>query len=229
MLYTKAMMYSIYLVEDEEKIRGELSALLQKYGYRCVCETAFENIAQAALLSSCDMVLLDINLPRYDGFYVCREIRKQSDLPIIMVTSRDSDVDELMSINLGADDYVTKPYNPQILLARIEALLKRAHAHENASAALSHKGLLLDVAAGIVSYNENSVELTKNEIKILHMLVQNAGNIVSRNELIDSLWQTDEFIDDNTLTVNINRLRAKLTAIGAEGFISTRRGQGYCV
>lgn len=221
-------MYSIYLIEDDENIRFELSSLLERYGYACTCETGFEDIAQNAASSGCDLILLDINLPRYDGFYVCREIRKDSAIPIIMVTSRDSDADELMSINLGADDYITKPYNPQILLARIESLLKRTYSG-HAGISLSHNGLSLDIAAGTATYGDDTEELTKNEIKILHMLIQHAGSIVSRNDLIDALWQTDEFIDDNTLTVNINRLRAKLAGLGAGDYIKTRRGQGYSV
>ncbi|HBU12440.1 MAG TPA: DNA-binding response regulator [Clostridiales bacterium] len=221
-------MYHIYLIEDDENIRFELSGLLCRYGYTCTAETEFETIAQNAAASGCDLILLDINLPRYDGFYVCREIRKASAVPIIMVTSRDNDADELMSINLGADDYITKPYNPQILLARIESLLKRANSG-NTGLSFTHNGLSLDMAAGTASFCGSTEELTKNEIRILHMLMQNAGVIVSRNDLIDALWQTDEFIDDNTLTVNINRLRAKLAGLGAEGYIKTRRGQGYSV
>ncbi|MGI6154104.1 MAG: response regulator transcription factor [Christensenellaceae bacterium] len=221
-------MYTIYLIEDDEKIRFELAALLEKYGYACIAEEEFEEVSEHVLASGCDLVLLDINLPRSDGFYVCREIRKRSAIPIIMVTSRDTDTDELMSINLGADDYVTKPYNPQILLARIESLLKRTYS-TGQRALLSHAGLTLDTASGRASFGEKSVELTKNEMKILHTLMRDAGNIVSRNDLIDSLWQTDEFIDDNTLTVNINRLRAKLAEAGAQDYIQTRRGQGYSV
>jgi len=221
-------MYSIYIVEDDEKLRAELCGLLERYGYGCAMETGFCNIAENAVGSGCSLVLLDINLPRFDGFYVCREIRKMSPVPIMMVTSRDSDADELMSINLGADDYITKPYNPQILLARMESLLKRAYGREGAQV-LSHGGLSLDISSGTAFFDGKAAELTKNEIKILNILIKNAGTIVPRNDIIDALWQTDEFIDDNTLTVNINRLRAKLDAIGAGGFIKTRRGQGYTV
>ncbi len=221
-------MYSICLVEDDEKIRYELNELLTKYGYACTCAADFDNLPAEVLGSGCDLVLLDINLPRFDGFYVCREVRKRSAVPIIMVTSRDGDADELMSINLGADDYISKPYNPQILLARIESLLKRTYKND-AAAVLSHGGLTLDIAAGHASYDGKSAELTRNESRMLHLLIRNAGHIVSRTDLIDALWQTDEFIDDNTLTVNINRLRSKLADIGAEDFIKTRRGQGYSV
>lgn len=221
-------MYTIYLVEDDKKIRYELKELLVRYGFACIAEDKFENIPGKALSCGCDLVLLDINLPKYDGFYICREIRKSSSLPIIMVTSRDSDMDELLSINMGADDYITKPYNPQILLARMDNLLKRAY-NADSSAVLSHEGLSVDMPSGTVSYGGITAELTKNELNIMCMLLKNAGKIVSRNELIDALWHTDEFIDDNTLTVNINRLRAKLGDIGAQGYIKTRRGQGYCI
>jgi len=221
-------MYSIYLVEDDEKIRTELSGLLTKYGYGCTAESEFSDIPEKAVSCGCDLVLLDINLPMYDGFFICREIRKSSPIPIIMVTSRDSDMDELMSINLGADDFITKPYNPQILLARIEALLKRVY-EKNSAAILAHNGLSLDIASGMATYGSKTVELTKNELRILGILMKKPGDIVHRNDLIDALWQTDEFIDDNTLTVNVNRLRSKLSGIGARDFIKTRRGQGYCV
>lgn len=218
-------MNNIYLIEDDENIRFELSELLGRYGYDCICETIFEDIPSRVAAAGCQLVLLDINLPKFDGFYVCREIRKTSNIPVIMVTSRDSDADELMSMNLGADDYITKPYNPQILLARIESLLKRTYA--TGSPPLAHNGIVLDAAASMVSYAGNTTDLTKNELKILHTLLTHVGGIVSRDELIDALWQTDEFIDDNTLTVNVNRLRAKLAEIGAGDAIKTRRGQGY--
>ncbi len=218
----------ILIVEDDVKIRGELAALLEKYGYGCIFPDGFEDVARFALESGCHLVLLDINLPHFDGFHVCREIRKASDVPVMVVTSRDSEVDELMSMHLGADDFITKPYNTQILLARIEALLKRAYRQEPAGE-ISHGGVVLEPGRSEVSYGGKTAELTKNELRILHMLMKNAGRIVSRDDLIGDLWQSDEFVDDNTLTVNVNRLRGKLAEIGAADFISTRRGQGYLV
>ena len=174
------------------------------------------------------LVLLDINLPVMDGYYVCKELRKRSQVPVIIVTSRDSEVDELMSMNLGADDFVTKPYNTQILLARIASVLKRAYQVEPKNT-LNHRGLELDISKSMASYAGQSAELTKNELRILHLLMRNADRIISRSEIMNDLWQSDEFIDDNTLTVNINRLRKKLEGIGVYDYLITKRGQGYMV
>ncbi len=218
----------IYIVEDELTIRSELAKLLESYGYSCAYSDDFPNIVEHILKEAADLILLDINLPFYDGYHVCREIRKQSDTPIIIVTSRNNDIDELMSMNLGADDFITKPYNTQILLARIAAVLKRIDG-KNAADTVSHNGLTLFLNKSVVRFQSMDAELTKNEFRILTHLIQNAGKIVSREDLIEELWQSDEFIDDNTLTVNINRLRHKLEEIGAEQYINTKRGQGYMI
>ena len=158
----------------------------------------------------------------------CRTIREKSEVPIIVVTSRDSEMDELMSINLGADDFVTKPYNTQILLARISAMLKRTQ-KETVNDSLQYKGLKLQLNNSTVIYKDHEIELSKNEIRILYTLLQHKENIVSRDQLMESLWQSNEFIDDNTLTVNINRVRKKLEAAGLKDFIKTKRGQGYMI
>ena len=218
----------IYIVEDDRVLRIELMKLLNSYGYECAYSDDWQNIIQLALQESPDLILLDINLPLFDGFHICREIRKQSDVPIIVVTSRSTDMDELMSMNLGADDFITKPYNTQILLARIAALLKRS-AHMAHSDATEYKGVSFQPSKGVISCGTRSAELTKNEMKIMSVLLKNAGKIVSRDELMDELWQSDEFVDDNTLTVNVNRLRKKLENIGAMDFIATKRGMGYLV
>ena len=159
---------------------------------------------------------------------MCRAIREKSEVPIIVVTSRDSEMDELMSINLGADDFVTKPYNTQILLARISAMLKRTQ-KETVNDSLQYKGLKLQLNNSTVIYKDHEIELSKNEIRILYTLLQHKENIVSRDQLMESLWQSNEFIDDNTLTVNINRVRKKLEAAGLKDFIKTKRGQGYMI
>lgn len=175
-----------------------------------------------------DLILLDINLPLFDGFHICREIRKQSEVPIIVVTSRSTDIDELMSMNLGADDFVTKPYNTQILLARISAMLKRTRKEEVENSVQYH-GLKLQLNNSTVVYEDQVIELSKNEMRILYTLLQNKGKIVSRDHLMETLWQSNEFIDDNTLTVNVNRVRKKLESAGLKDFIKTKRGQGYMV
>ncbi len=169
--------------------------------------------------------MLDINLPVFDGYYICREIRSKSDVPIIIVTSRDSEMDELMSMNLGADDFITKPYNTQILLARISSILRRVNS--SSSQLLMHNGLNLNLSSGSISYNNNISELTKNELKILNYLILNKEKIVSRDELMEYLWSSEAYVDDNTLSVNVTRLRKKLEEIGLKNVIETRRGLGY--
>lgn len=220
-------MKKIIIIEDSEVIREELRSFLSKYGYDVVLAMDFENILEEVKELNGDLILLDVNLPVFDGYYICREIRKQSDIPIIIVTSRDSEVDELMSMNLGADDFVTKPYNTQILLARIESILRRASRVVENSDLLEHNGMTLNLSNGTVNYGGESLEITKNELKILSYLMKNKGNIVSREDLMTYLWNSDFFVDDNTLSVNITRLRKKLESIGVKDAIETRRGLGY--
>ena len=221
-------MSKMIIIEDDQKIRDELCTLLGRYGYTCQAPDKFDNCAQEVLHSGADLCLLDINLPLYDGYHICREIRKSSDIPIIMVTSRDSEVDELMSMNLGADDFIAKPYNTQILLARISSILRRTQGTGN-SQKLSHKGLTLDLSSATAEFDGKSCELTKNEVRILYLLMKQNGTIIKREEIMNELWQSDEFVDDNTLTVNINRLRKKLEDIGVTDYLMTKRGQGYLV
>ena len=220
-------MEKIIIVEDDEIIREELQSFLGRYGYEVVVPRELENIVEFILKENSDLVLLDINLPIYDGYYICREIRKKSEVPIIIVTSRDSDMDELMSMNLGADDFVTKPYNTQILLARIAALLKRSNNKTTSNNILNYKNLQLNLSNAKITCNNKEAELTKNEVKILSYLMNHQGQIVSRDLLMEYLWSTDYFADDSTLTVNITRLRKKLEEIGIENVIETRRGLGY--
>ena len=222
-------MEKIIIVEDEEIIREELKNFLSKYGYEIVAATSFDNVVKFILNENANLVLLDINLPIFDGYYICREVRKKSDIPIIIVTSRDSDMDELMSMNLGADDFVTKPYNTQILLARIAALLKRSGLNITTNNILTYKDFQLNLSNATITYNEKEIELTKNEVKILSYLINHKGEIVSRELLMEYLWSTEYFVDDSTLTVNITRLRKKLAEIGIENVIETRRGLGYII
>lgn len=222
-------MEKIIIVEDEEVIREELKTFLQKYGYEVLAPTEFNNIVDFILNKKANLVLLDINLPIYDGYYICRELRKESDIPIIIVTSRNTDIDELMSMNLGADDFVTKPYNTQILLARIVALLKRSGLSTKPNNTLTCKGINLNLSNATVLYNDKEIELTKNEVKILSYLMEKQGSIVSRSSIMEYLWKSDWFVDDSTLTVNITRLRKKLEEIGIENLIETRRGLGYII
>ncbi|AQM61018.1 response regulator transcription factor [Clostridium baratii] len=220
-------MYNITIVEDSDIIREELKKLLSKYGYNINTPTNFENIIEEVHSSKPDLILLDINLPYFDGYHICREIRKTSKVPIIIVTSRNSDMDELMSMNLGADDFVTKPYNTQILLVRIEALLRRTYGREEQSNKLTYKNFKLDLSKGILISGDKKLEITKNEIKILSYLIEHKGEIVSREDLMEHLWNSDYYVDDNTLSVNVTRIRKKLQELGIENVIETRRGLGY--
>lgn len=221
-------MYRIMIIEDNEKIRNELSDFLSKNGYETIGPSDFDHILDAIQKEKPDLLLLDLNLPVYDGHYICREVRKSSNLPIIIVTSRDSDMDELISMNLGADDFVTKPYNLQILLARLSRVLQRTYEHVSSNILTIHD-IVLDISKSTLSYHENSVDLTKNELRIMHCLFQHKNNIVSRNELMQHMWDCDLFVDDNTLTVNINRLRKKLEFLRLDDLIQTKRGLGYII
>lgn len=215
----------ICIVEDNRKIREELASFLQKYGYSvCTVEEFDGDIVTAIMEQDANLLLLDINLPAVDGYSICREIRKRSALPIIIVTSRNTEMDELMSMNLGADDFITKPYNTQILLARINSVLKRAY---HTVDKLECGRFVLNLSKSIVEYDGQEIELTKNELRILNTLGQNAGSIVSRGKLMTDLWSSDMFVDENTLNVNVNRLRRKLEDVGLADVIETKRGQGY--
>ncbi len=221
-------MNKIFIIEDDKNIREELSTFLSKYGYTCEAPCGFENIIGDALSGNYDLILLDINLPVFDGYYICREIRKHSEIPIIVVTSRDTELDELMAMNLGADDFITKPYNTQILLAHISSVLKRS-LKETVADRIDCRDFCINLSRSNIEHNGREYELTKNELKILVFLYENKGAIVSRDELMTQLWNNDMFIDDNTLTVNINRLRKKLEDIGLGQIIETKRGRGYMV
>ncbi|MED1903063.1 response regulator transcription factor [Bacillus thuringiensis] len=220
-------MKKIILIEDDEIIREELQNFFIKYGYEVKAPTDFNHIIEYIESENANLILLDINLPVFDGYYICREIRKTSDVPIFMVTSRDSDVDELISMNLGADDFITKPYNTEILLARVTNILRRTSGDFKMNHILIYRDFNLNLSNATVTYQDKSVELTKNEVKILSCLINNRGNIVKRDSLIETLWKSDYFVDDSTLTVNINRLRKKLEEIGIENPIATRRSLGY--
>ncbi|CUU49721.1 response regulator protein GraR [Clostridium beijerinckii] len=221
------MMRKIIIIEDDEVIREELQSFLERYGYEVKAPLDMDNIINYIKSENAELILLDINLPMYDGYYICREIRKTSEVPIIIVTSRDSEIDELMSMNLGADDFITKPYNTEILLARITNILKRTYGNIKTSNILSYRDFNLNLSNATIIYKDNSLELTKNEVKILSFLINNKGNIVKRDSLMEYLWKADFFVDDSTLNVNINRLRKKLEEIGIENPIETRRGMGY--
>jgi DNA-binding response OmpR family regulator len=217
------------IVEDNEQLQNEIGSLLSRNGYRVIKTMEFDKIPNLVKENNPHLILLDINLPYDDGFKICTEIRSFSNVPIIFITSRDTNVDELMSITLGGDDFITKPYNAQILLARINSLLKRAYPNENSGDFIEYNGVKLNILSSKVEYKDREIELTKNELKILHYLLINKGRIVSRFEIMEYLWDSAMFVNDNTLTVNITRLRNKFEDIGVSEFIKTKRGQGYII
>lgn len=222
-------MFKIMIVEDSEQLQNEIGNILTKNGYEVIKITEFNNVPDKVKEDSPNLILLDINLPKEDGFKICTEIRSFSTVPIIFVTSRDTNIDELMSITLGGDDFITKPYNTQILLARIKSLLKRAYPNERSMEILEVNGVKLNILSSTVEYGGVQVELTKNELKILHFLIESKGKIVSRYDIMEYLWDSSLFVNDNTLTVNITRIRNKLEEIGVKDFIKTKRGQGYII
>lgn len=222
-------MFSIMIVEDNQQLQDEIANLLIRNGYSVIKTNEFNNIPKIVRDSSPDLILLDINLPYDDGLKICSEIRSFSTVPIIFVTSRNTNFDELMSITLGGDDFITKPYNTQILLARINSLLKRVYSNKKSTDIIEYKGVSLNILSSKIEYNDKEVELTKNELKIFHYLLLNKGKIVSRVDIMEHLWDSSLFVNDNTLTVNITRIRNKLEDIGVNDFIKTKRGQGYIV
>lgn len=222
-------MYRIFLVEDNPSVRRAVAALLTRYGYEVVAPTEFDNLVAAFEQAHAHLVLLDINLPFFDGFYLCRELRRRSEVPIVFLTSRDSDMDQVMGMTLGGDDYITKPYSSEVLLARVSAVLRRVYGRAPMTDTLEYGGLRLDLSNGSASHGEQQAELTRNELKLLHALMEKRGTVVSREQLMERLWSSDLFVDENTLTVNIARLRAKLAEMGLDGYIETRRGLGYIV
>lgn len=219
-------MPKIMIVEDDPAIREELGLLLENEGYQVAAVTDFSDVPKQVQDAASDLILLDLGLPGRDGMSLCVNIRKDSRTPIIFVTSRDSAGDELRALSLGGDDYITKPYNIPVLLARIKAVLRRSGGTAEPDT-LTARGLTLRLTHGTATAGGRSIELTRNELKILAHLMSRAGRIVSRADLIDALWDNQIYIDDNTLSVNMTRLRAKLAEIGLPGFIKTRRGMGY--
>lgn len=220
-------MQKVMIVEDDPVIRGELTLLLKNEGYFPVAVTDFTNIKEQAEQSEPDLILLDVNLPGRDGFSVCADLQMAGCAPIIFVTSRDASLDEVKALSLGADDYITKPYTIPVLLARMKAVLRRSEKKTQGSDIVEAKGLTLSLTKGMASSASGSVMLTRNELQILACLMEHAGEIVSRADLIETLWDRQIYIDDNTLSVNVTRLRTKLAELELPDLIKTRRGMGY--
>ena len=216
------------IIEDEELICNELSKLLKNNNYEAIVLKDFKNILKEILTVSPDLILLDINIPFLNGEALLQNLRKESNIPVIMVTSNNSEIDEALSISYGADDYITKPYNPNILLLRIGAVLKRTKTNYNLKGnELVYKELKFNIQKGIIKKDDIEIELTKNEMIIFSYLLNHQNKIVTRDELMTILWDNSEYVNENALTVNISRLRGKLKEIGYEDVIDTRKGLGY--
>lgn len=217
-------MKKIFIVEDDKSICMELIEILENEGYAASYLTDFEHSKEKILAARADLILMDINIPGINGRNLLKEIRKESDIPVIMVTSRTSEMDEVLSMSYGADDFITKPYNPTILLLRIAAVLKRMEGSQNAA---SYRGAEVNFSKGTIRLGEKEQVLTKNEMIIFQRLLSSKDKIVSRDEIMTDLWDNEEYVNDNALTVNISRLRTKLAELGLPDAIETRKKQGY--
>lgn len=224
------LVFKIMIVEDDIKIGELVGEGLGKWGYDVYCVEDFSDTFNCFLRYEPHLVLMDINLPYFDGFYWCNKIREVSKTPIIFISSRNSNMDIIMAINMGGDDFVQKPFSMDVLLAKVNAILRRTYSYSNVEAdVVEHSGVVLNLKDDTLLYNDRKIDLTKNEFKILYTLIKNNGKIISRDKIMKLLWEDESFVDDNTLTVNINRLRKKLLDIGLEEFIQTRKGQGYII
>ncbi|MCC0645257.1 response regulator transcription factor [Clostridioides sp. ZZV14-6150] len=224
-------MYKILLIEDDIDLSKEIALALERWGFKVEVIDKFELILEEFIDKKPDVVLLDVNLPLYNGFYWCEKIRSVSNVPIIFLSSRDSDMDLIMGINNGGDDYITKPFSIDILVTKINGIIRRTYNYSDSNSVIYYKDLMFDVGKGIIKnkYKEKDIELTKNEIKILTLLLKNKNKVVLRESLMMTLWDNDEFVTDNALTVNMNRLRSKIKELGFDDFIKTKKGIGYTI
>lgn len=222
-------MYRIMIVEDDEAIMQVLERQLGKWGYEIAPVQDFAKVLEQFEEDKPDLVLLDLSLPFFDGYYWCGEIRKISRTPIIVVTSAGDDMNLVMAVNMGADDFIAKPFSLEVVTAKIQAVLRRTYAFDTDKNVLRAGAVMLDLYEAAVSYREEELKLSGNEFRILELLMRHRGQVVSREEIMKALWQSEAFIDDNTLTVNMTRLRRKLEGIGLENWIKTRKGLGYCI
>ena len=222
-------MYRIFIVEDDEIISEVLKKNLSSWGYDVSCAEDFSNIIQEFVRRDPQLVLLDLKLPFYNGFHWCTQIRQISSVPILFLSSASDNMNIVMAMNMGGDDFVEKPFDLNVLTAKIQALLRRAYSFTGQLNVLEYRDVILNLNDAAVTFHGERMELTKNDFKILQILMENAGKIVKRDRIMERLWESDEFIDDNTLTVNMTRLRKKLESIGICDFIATKKGIGYVI
>ena len=222
-------MYRLMIVEDDRGIASAIEKQARLWDYEVHVAQNFRLIKEEFAEFSPHVLLLDISLPCYDGYYWCAELRKLSNIPIIFISSASDNMNIIMAMNMGADDFIAKPFDMSVLMAKLSAVLRRTYDFSEIPPLLSHRGAFLNTSDGVLSFGENRIPLTRNELKILSCLLENKGRTVSREKLMERLWKTDEFIDENTLTVNVNRLRKKLDAAGLNGFITTKIGLGYII
>ena len=222
-------MYRIFLVEDDRGIAEAIAAQTALWDMETVCARDFRNVMAEFTAYSPHLVLLDISLPFYDGYHWCREIRNVSKVPVIFISSASDNLNIIMAMNMGADDFISKPFDQSVLMAKISALLRRTYDFGASVSVIEHRGALLNTGDSSLIYAGEKIDLTKNEFRILLGLLQSKGKTVSREKLMELLWESDEFVDDNTLTVNIGRLRKKLDAAGLHDFITTKHGLGYLI
>ena len=220
-------MYRIFLVEDDETIARLIKKYLEKWEYEVSTVQDFGNVLGEFAACDPQLVLLDIRLPFYNGYHWCTQIRQASKVPIIFLSSVSDNMNIVMAMNMGADDFIPKPFDLEVLTAKVQALLRRSYDFAGSSSMLEHKGMLLNLSDATLLYQEQKVELTKNELKILQTLIENKTQVVTRETLMTRLWESDMYVDENTLSVNVNRLRKKLTSIGLEDSILTKKGIGY--
>lgn len=222
-------MYKLFIVEDEQGISEEIKRQAENWGLEVRCAADFRNIMAEFAEFDPQLVLMDIALPFFDGYHWCSEIRKVSKVPIIFISSASDNMNIVMAMNMGADDFIVKPFDGSVLIAKVQAMLRRTYDFGGAMPVLEHKGALLNTGDGCLTYGEEKLELTKNEYRILLFLMENKGTIVSREKLMEALWATDSFVDENTLSVNVGRLRKKLETAGLKDFIATKFGAGYII
>lgn len=223
------MTYKILLVEDDAVIRRAIAAHIRSWGYEAVEVENFEQVMGIFTREEPHLVLLDISLPFFNGFHWCMQIRQVSKVPIIFISSAADNMNIVMAMNMGGDDFITKPFDLNVLTAKVQALLRRTYDFAGTSQLLEHRGAILNLSDGTLLWNNERIELTKNEFRIMKTLMEQKERVVSRDELMENLWATDSFIDDNTLTVNVNRLRKRLEQVGLKDFIVTKKGLGYKV